>query len=54
MSDLFQIHVRKTVYKAGDTVSGSIRLTNTNGDGLDMNIESIFITFTGRLTATRY
>lgn len=54
MSDLLQIHVPKTSYKAGDDVYGSVYLTNKNGKRRDVDIESISITFTGRLSPTKY
>ena len=54
MSDLLQIHVPKTSYKAGDMVSGSVYLICKDGDAQDVDIESISITFTGRLSPTKY
>ena len=54
MSDLLQIHVPKTSYKAGDTVSGSVYLISEKEHGQEVAIESISISFTGRLSPTRY
>ena len=54
MSDLLQIHVPETSYKAGDTVSGSVYLISEKGHGQEVAIESISISFTGRLSPTRY
>ena len=54
MSDLLQIHVPKTSYKAGDTVSGSIYLFGKEIQGQEIAVESVSLTFTGRLSPTRY
>ena len=54
MSDLLQIHVPRTSYKAGDVVSGSVYLFRKEGQGKVVDIESISITFRGRLSPTKY
>lgn len=53
MSDNIQIHVPHKFYKAGDNVSGLVMLTAKDNNGQIINIESISITFSGRLTCTR-
>ena len=54
MSDLLQIHVSGTSYKAGDVVSGSVYLFRKDGQKQVVEIESISITFSGRLSPTKY
>lgn len=54
MSDLLQIHVPKTTYRAGEAVSGSVFIYSKDGQGRDVDIESLSITFTGRSSPTRY
>ena len=54
MSDLLQIHVPRTSYKAGDVVSGSVSLFRREGQGKVVDVESISITFSGRLSPTKY
>ena len=54
MSDLLQIHVPKTTYKAGDVVSGSVYICSKDGQERDVDIASLSIIFTGRSSPTRY
>ena len=54
MSDLLQIHVPSTSYKAGDVISGSVHLFRKEGQGIIVDIESISVTFSGRLSPTQY
>ena len=54
MSDLLQIHVPRTSYKAGDVVSGSVYLFRRESQDKVIDIESISIIFSGRLSPTKY
>lgn len=53
MSDLLQIRVPRTSYKAGDVVSGSVYLFHKEDQGKVVDVESISITFSGRLSTTK-
>lgn len=54
MSWSLQIHLPKTKYRAGDTVSGCVCLVSEYAKGQEVNVGSIAIKFTGRSTTEKH
>ena len=54
MSCSLQISTEKSKYRAGDTVSGSVTLVSQHAKGLEVDVASITLTFTGKSTVTKH
>ena len=54
MSSSLQISTENSKYRAGDTVSGSVRLVSQYAKGQDVDVGSIALSFTGKSTAAKH
>ena len=54
MSCSLQIRTENSKYRAGDTVSGSVRLVSQHAEGQEVDVASITLSFTGRSRATKH